>query len=1049
MLGTRTGLRNTSMFGIVAILLLSTFSFAVGHLDEGDVQKATYAIYYSSERSSDVVEGHDIIESYESFALARLTDFEVRHLREMEFSVVEETRLSTISIDGFEFDTRDGAPHVPERLRANRPSKGVLTSYLVQFIGPIKTKWVEGIEDLGAIVLDYIPHHTFLTRMTLEMKKTVERLPFVRWVGFYEPMYRVQPDLWNARDEILVEVILYGDESDSNVISILGNKVTDTYTYYEFKIVVALIPPSYLAPLAKLDEVYYIEPQNVMVPLNKNAQVVFQTNKSRSDPDARRVWDMGIDGKGQIITVADTGLDYDHVMVRESNEFTTIGDIFNVTDTNRRKVIRYQVMRSYNPEDDPWAWKDSAHVAIDGNLTTGHGTSVAVAVAGDDSGTGMSQNDGMAKGAKLIIQDIGTVCRNPFHMNWWDDCLSYIPNNYTDLFLPAYENGSRIHSNSWGASNSNYDKEAMMVDRFAWQYPDMTILFANGNGGGCWGVYHRTGSPATAKSAISVGMTEGWRDQHNVSCGSSTGPTDDERMKPDSLAFGSGTSARSSGDPFDEWNTSMEGWFGGSSYATPLTAGMVAMLRQYFLEGWYPGGAPNPADSLYPTSALLKAMVITSTVEMTGNNSDVAGDGQYPNNSQGWGRPLLDNIMYFKGDRKKTIVWDNETVDFTGQQRNYTFTVKSGSEPLRITLVWTDYPGSILSQFALVNNLNLLVTDPLGNEYKGNVFWSYSDATPGESRPNWGFHDIRNPVEGVIVKQPSVGDWTITITGYDLPKAPQPFALVVNGLIKPIYVPQIQTPSNVWAEITGALRQNVLITWDMSDETGVDHYDIYYSTEYSEEGAGYEYLASVPVGVHSYNHSGAGQGNPLNFFYYVQANGTTNETGRSPQQVGKFVRILEQGMNLVSFPLQQRDESVQKVLQTIWDRFNMLRVFDPLNDQWKTYWRLKGYGEVSTLDHRTGFWINLTAPGYFHVAGRVIDMEPVQLVSGWSLIGNPFLRNMTVAQSFFDVIYNRIESYADLEPYYLREIYDNSTFHPGYAYWIYLETDQTWDVYTY
>jgi hypothetical protein len=1041
-------MKSISLLVVVFLLILSTFSLAVDFSETEDARKATYTVYFNSDRSRGFVENYDIIESYESFTLARLTDLEVKRLREMDLSVIEETQLSTIAIDGFEFDTRDGPPGVPDHLTAEGPSKGVTTSYLVQFIGPIKTKWVEYVGDLGVSVLDYIPHHAFLTRMTQETKETVERLSFVQWVGFYEPMYRVQPDLWSMQDEILVEIILFGEESDANIISNLGERVTDTYSYYGFNIVVASIPPSYLGPLAKLNEVYYIEPQNVMVPLNKNAQVVFQTNKSKSDPDARRIWDMGIDGTGQIITVADTGLDYDHVMVRESNEFTTIGDIFNVTDTNRRKVIRYQVMRTYTPESDPWAWKDSAHRAIDGNLTTGHGTSVAVAVAGNDGGTGMSPNDGMAKGAKMIIQDIGTVCRNPFHMNWWDDCLRYIPTNYTDLFLPAYENGSRIHSNSWGASNSNYDKEAMMVDRFAWQYPDMTILFANGNGGGCWGIYHRTGSPATAKSAISVGMTEGWTNQHNVSCGSSTGPTDDQRMKPDSLAFGSGRSARSSGDPFDEWNTSAEGWFGGSSFATPLTAGMVAMLRQYFIEGWYPSGAPNPADSLYPTSALLKAMIITSTVEMTGNNSDVAGDGRYPNNSQGWGRPLLDNIMYFKGDRKKTLLWDNETIDFTGQQSNYTFTVKSGSEPLRISLVWTDYPGSILSQFALVNDLNLLVTDPLGNEYKGNVFWSYADPTPGESRPDWGNFDIRNPVEGVIVKSPTPGDWTIQVTGFDLPKGPQSFALVVNGLIKPTFLAQIQTPTNVWAEISGSLRENVFITWEMANETGVDHYDIYYSTEFSEEGAGYRYLSSVPVGAFSYTHSGAGQGDPLNFFYYVQANGTGSETGRSPQQVGKFVRLLDQGMNLVSFPLEQRDESVQRVLQTIWDRFDMLRVLDSSTDSWKTYWRLKGYGDVSALDHRTGFWIRLTAPGFFIVAGRVVDMESIQLVSGWSLIGNPFLRNMTVSTSFYTVEYTRIEGFANLPPYYLQEMIGNSTFSPGYAYWVYLETDQTWPVYT-
>jgi len=375
--------------------------------------------------------------------------------------------------------------------------------------------------------------------------------------------------------------------------------------------------------------------------------------------------------------------------------------------------------------------------------------------------------------------------------------------------------------------------------------------------------------------------------------------------------------------------------------------------------------------------------------------------------------------------------------------------VKSGSEPLKISLVWTDYPASFFSSFALVNNLNLHVIDPLGNEYKGNVFWSYSDPTPAESRPNWGSYDVFNPVEGVVVKDPIPGEWTVRVIGFDVPRGPQPFAFVVNGLVKPVYIPQIDTPTNVWAELSGALRNNVLITWEMANDTGVDHYDIYFSTDYSEEGAGYRYLTSVAVGTTSYVHAGAGQGNPLNFFYYVQANGTGNETGRSSQQVGKFVRLLGQGMQLVSFPLEQKVESIQKVLQTVWDRFDMLRAFDPASNEWKTYWRLKGYGDLSTLDHRTGFWIRLTAPGFFIVAGRVVDMELVQLVSGWNLVGNPFIRNMTVSQSLYSVSFSSIEGFSDAAPYYLRVMNKTSVMSPGYAYWIHLESDQSWPVYAY
>ncbi|UCD91996.1 MAG: S8 family serine peptidase [Methanobacteriota archaeon] len=1036
-------------FALISVLVLSVFSAFSDESEDSEEESGIYSVYGPSRN---LVSDDDVIESYESFVLTQLTDSEVSELRQKGIGVIRENRLSTIALDGFIFDTTEGAPEVPELLQVGKLRSGVTYSYLLQFIGPIKTDWVEILESLDVQVEDYVPYNAFLVRMTPEMKETVEMLSFVQWIGFYEPMYRVRPVLWTMTEETLVEIILYIGESNSQVLSLLGNRVVDAYDAGGYNIVVAEIHPIHLPVLAKLNEVFYIEPKNTMVLFNRNAQAVFQTNLTRNDPGARKIWDMGIDGEGQIVTVADTGLDYDHAMFRQSNEFPTWGDQYNVTDLNRRKMVRYMVMKKSNPEDDPWAWKDSARVWEEGNATSGHGTSVAAAVVGDDSSLGNSPNDGMAKGAKLIVQDIGTVCRSPLHGGWWADCLTYIPANYTEMFYPAYENGSRIHSNSWGSWTSAYDNDARMVDLFMWNYPDMLITIANGNGGPCsWGTKHNTGSPATAKSIMSVGMTEGYRNHHNVSCGSSTGPTGDMRRKPTTLAFGSGRSATSSGDPYDEFNYTSEGWFGGSSYATPLTSGMAAMIRQYFEEGWYPGGTPIAEDSFNPSAALVKAMIVNSAQEMPGNNSDMSGEGLYPNNSQGWGRPLLDDVMYFQGDKRKLIAVDNKTIDYTGQQKNFTFNVKSDTEPLKISLVWTDYPGSIFTFHALVNDLNLLVTDPLGNEYKGNVFWNYSDPNPGESRPDYGLYDMLNPVEGVKVKNPIPGEWSIQITGYDIPKGPQPFAFVVSGIIEPKYIQQIAPPTNIWAEVDGVSNQNVKIAWDLSlDDPGlVDHYSIYFSTDYNEEGAGYRYRGQVPAGNNTFIHPNAGDGNILSFYYYVQANGTGNETGRSGQQVGKFARMLYQGMEFVSIPLELKSDSIQTVLQTVWDSFDMVRIYDTITGDWQSYWGMKAYGEISTLNHEKAFWIRVTEMDVFIVAGRVIDTVSLQLFSGWNMVGYPSLRNSSVSDALYSISYVTIEGYDNNPPYYLRTLNGTSTIATGYGYWVYVQEDQTWTVYTY
>ena len=44
-----------------------------------------------------------------------------------------------------------------------------------------------------------------------------------------------------------------------------------------------------------------------------------------------------------------------------------------------------------------------------------------------------------------------------------------------------------------------------------------------------------------------------------------------------------------------------------------------ALIRQYLTDGWYPTGAPSPANALHAERALLKAMAINSTDnDMTG-----------------------------------------------------------------------------------------------------------------------------------------------------------------------------------------------------------------------------------------------------------------------------------------------------------------------------------------------------------------------------------------------------------------------------------------------
>ncbi len=96
--------------------------------------------------------------------------------------------------------------------------------------------------------------------------------------------------------------------------------------------------------------------------------------------------------------------------------------------------------------------------------------------------------------------------------------------------------------------------------------------------------------------------------------------------------------------------------------------------------------------------------------------------------------------------------------------------------PLRITLAWTDYPGSPAAGKALVNDLDLEVIAPNGTHYYGNS----GLYTTGQCyrAPHW---DACNNVEGVLVPTAAYGNYTIIVHGYNVANGPQPFAVVASG----------------------------------------------------------------------------------------------------------------------------------------------------------------------------------------------------------------------------------------------------------------------------
>ena len=93
-----------------------------------------------------------------------------------------------------------------------------------------------------------------------------------------------------------------------------------------------------------------------------------------------------------------------------------------------------------------------------------------------------------------------------------------------------------------------------------------------------------------------------------------------------------------------------------------------------------------------------------------------------------------------------------------GITNTYNIDISSNAQPLKITLVWTEPPGSVNSSNPVVNNLDLRVAAPDGSTFLGNVF-SGGFSTTG------GTQDNLNNVETVLVNSPQSGNWVIQVIG--------------------------------------------------------------------------------------------------------------------------------------------------------------------------------------------------------------------------------------------------------------------------------------------
>lgn len=271
-----------------------------------------------------------------------------------------------------------------------------------------------------------------------------------------------------------------------------------------------------------------------------------------------------------------------------------------------------------------------------------------------------------------------------------------------------------------------------------------------------------------------------WYSESNMATFSSRGPTKDLRIKPDLVAPGQPVFSSRSDGTSSKPHCPVPLVLQGTSQATPTMAGYALMVKQYFNKGFHPSGKPTAADSIKPTGALIKAVLINSGDSLTGKvESNGAGLWKdlspVPSFTQGFGLVNVSNVLLFEDNKSgsKLFVHDDKGVE-TGDKREFCFRVRddSVSRNLKATLVWADYPASPRAAVTLVNNLDL----------------STEDESSGKVRHGNGGRDFVNNVEQIEYNAKNIAGklFRVTVTGVNVPHGPQRFALVVTGQMRQV-----------------------------------------------------------------------------------------------------------------------------------------------------------------------------------------------------------------------------------------------------------------------
>jgi MYXO-CTERM domain-containing protein len=759
--------------------------------------------------------------------------------------------------------------------------------HIVQFAGPIQPEWVKDLEATGVKLVSYIPNNAYIVYGDVaalkSLQKHVSATKAIQWNADYLDDYKLNPSIQTVATPTYTVQLIKDEEANGPTLELIRARQSRNGVIQEalgYVNVVAYLTVKDLYEIASRPDVFSITPRPTIHKLDERQDIILSGQLTGNAPTAPGYlnWLAGkgftqaqFTASGFGVDVSDSGMDNG---TQTPNHFGLyMGG--NVTGTSR---VVYNRLEG-TPNASSTIQGCDGHGNLNTHIVAGYSNLTGAPFT---DATGFTHGLGVAPFVKVgssVVFDPGT----------------FTDPDYEDLQSRAYRDGMRISTNSWGANSNLYDADAQRYDALvrdaqpaASAVPnvgnqEMVIVFAAGNAGSA---ANTVGTPGTAKNIITVGASENVRafgaadlcsvadtgadNANDIIAFSSRGPTSDGRKKPDIVAPGTHVSGGVAqvdaqranppanpngsalscfdasgvcGGPGINFYPAGQQWYtasSGTSHSTPAVAGGTALVRQYFInQGMTP-----------PSAAMTKAYLMNSAHYMTGVG---ANDTLY-SNTQGMG--LMDLGMAFDGIPR--LLDDQNPANLltaTGQTRTFSGVVADSTKPFRVTLGWTDAPGSTTGS-AWKNNLDLTVTVGTST-YKGNFFTGASSVTGGTA-------DASNNVESVFLPAGLGGAYTVTVTGANINSdgvpgnasaLDQDFALIAyNSCASAAAV-----PTGVSAAASGNNRIDV--SWTTN---GATSYNIYRSTT---AGGPYTRVATATASPYS----DTGVSGSTTYYYTVRA----------------------------------------------------------------------------------------------------------------------------------------------------------------------------------